>query len=214
MGLIADYQNYVAVKARATGGTITSLSPNHIWLRTNNDAASLASLRNVLPNLNDRNQLIATLQDDPGHLSIIGVMYIGVGAAFILALVGTLILSWLNASNRLTNFAVMRALGMSPRQVAAVLLWEQSFVYVLALLLGLGLGAMLTMFVAPTVGNLPIGNGLDLPFDIPAIQVVIPYPQILLLLAVLVIICLVAILLMARVVSRPSLGQTLRLNED
>jgi len=214
MGLIADYQNYVAVKARATGGTITSLSPNHIWLRTNNDAASLASLRNVLPDLNDRNQLIATLQDDPNHLSIIGVMYIGVGAAFILALVGTLILSWLNASNRLTNFAVMRALGMSPRQVAAVLLWEQSFVYILALLLGLGLGAMLTMFAAPTVGNLPIGSGLDLPFDIPAIQVVIPYPQLLLLLGVLVIICLVAILLMARVVSRPSLGQTLRLNED
>jgi ABC-type antimicrobial peptide transport system permease subunit len=214
MGLIVDYQNYVAVKARVTGGTATALSPNRIWLRTNDDATSLARLRNILPDLNDRNQLIATIQNNPDYLSIIGVMYIGVGAAFVLALVGTLILSWLNASNRLTNFAVARALGMAPRQIAAVLLWEQSLVYILALFLGLSLGTMLTMFVAPTVGNLPIGSGLDLPFDIPAIQVVIPYLQLLLLLGVLMIICLVALLLMARIVSRPSLGQTLRLNED
>ncbi len=55
-------------------------------------------------------------------------------------MIGTLLSSWLNASNRLTNFAVLRALGMATRQVSAVLLWEQGFVYILAFLLGTGLG--------------------------------------------------------------------------
>ena len=214
MGLIVDYQNYVTVKARATGRTVSSLAPNYVWLRTSDDTASLARLRNLLPALQDRSQVIATIQNDPNHLGVIGVLYIGVATALVLALVGALILSWLHASNRLTNFAVARALGMAPRQIAAVLLWEQSFIYILALLLGTGLGAMLTIFVAPTVGVLPVGNGLDIGFNVPSIQVVIPFTQLLLLLGVLTIICLGALLLMARIVSRPSLSQTLRLNED
>ena len=41
-----------------------------------------------------------------------------------------------------------------------------------------------------------------------------PYFQLLFLLGGLVIICLVVLLLLARIVSRPSLSQTLRLNED
>src|SRR5207248_7487001 len=62
MGLIVDYQSYAAVKARATGRAASSFSPNHIWLHTQNDAASLAHLRNVLPNLNDRYTIITTIQ--------------------------------------------------------------------------------------------------------------------------------------------------------
>ena len=214
MGLVVDYQNYIAVKARATGAPASSLAPNYIWLRTNDDAASLAQLRSELPNLNDRNQVISTIQNDPNYLGIIGVLYIGVATALVLALIGTLILSWLNASNRLTNFAVARALGMAPRQIASVLLWEQGFLYALSLLLGLGLGILLTVFVAPIVGTLPAGEGLDIGFNVPAIQVVIPYTQLLLVLGTLALTCLVALLLMASIVSRPSLSQTLRLNED
>jgi len=49
---------------------------------------------------------------------------------------------------------------------------------------------------------------------VPPVQTIIPYFQLLFLLGGLVIICLVALLLMAYIVSRPSLSQTLRLNED
>jgi Tfp pilus assembly protein PilX len=48
---------------------------------------------------------------------------------------------------------------------------------------------------------------------VPPIQIVIP-PMLVIALAVLVIICIVALGMMIRVVSRPSISQTLRLNED
>lgn len=150
------------------------------------------------------------------HLDIIGALAIGVGAALILALIGTLLSSWVHASNRLNSFAVMRALGLAPRQVAALLLWEQGFIYLLAFLLGTGLGAMLTIFVAPAVTLLDL-TGVSSqynPYDVPPVQTIIPYFQLLFLLGGLAIICLAALLLMARIVSRPSLSQTLRLNED
>jgi ABC-type lipoprotein release transport system permease subunit len=212
-GLVVDYQSFATVYAKDSG---TALSPNSVWLHTQDDVTSLARIRASLPDLQDRRLLITANQENSVHIDIIGVLAIGVGAALILALIGTLLSSWLNASNRLTSFAVMRALGMAPRQVAAILLWEQGFVYLLAFLLGTGLGAALTTFAAPAVSLLDLtGPGsLYNPYDVPPVQTVIPYLQLSLLLAGLVIICLVALLLMARIVARPSIGQTLRLNED
>ena len=213
-GLIVDFQNYAAVKGQALGEA--SMIPNYLWLRTRDDAAALASVRNALPELIDRRATLAAMQVDPDHLGVIGVLALGVGTALILALLGMLISSWVNASQRLTTFAVLRALGMTPRQIAAVLLWEQGFIYGLALLLGLGLGGLLTIFAAPTISALTIqhGHAWDAPLNVPPIQVVVPYAWLLSLLGVFVLICLAALLLMARIVARPSLSQTLRLNED
>ena len=213
VGLIVDYQSYASVYDRESS---TALAPNTVWLRTNDDASSLAHIRNMLPGLQDRRMLTTTNQENSVHLDIIGALAIGVGAALILALIGTLLSSWLHASNRLTSFAVMRALGLAPRQVAALLLWEQGFVYLLAFLLGTGLGAMLTIFVAPAVTLLDLTGASSQynPYDVPPVQTIIPYLQLALLLGGLTIVCLVALLLMARIVSRPSLSQALRLNED
>jgi ABC-type antimicrobial peptide transport system permease subunit len=213
IGLIVDYQSYATVFAKEGGMT---LAPNTIWLRTSDDASSLAQIRRMFPDLQDRRMLTATNQDNSTYLDIIGALAIGVAAALLLALIGTLLSSWLNASNRLTSFAIMRALGMSPRQVAALLLWEQVLVYILAFLLGTALGALLIVFVTPAITLLDLSGPSSLynPYDVPPAQAAVPYLQLSLLLGGLVIICLVALFLMARIISRPIPGQRLRLNED
>jgi hypothetical protein len=81
--------------------------------------AARARIRALLPDLNDWRAILTILRNNPDHLGIIGVLSIGIAAALLLALLGTLISSWFNASTRLTGFAVARALGMSPRQVVA-----------------------------------------------------------------------------------------------
>ena len=48
VGLIVDYQSYVSAYAKASG---IALSPNYVWLRTRDDASSLASIRSSLPGL-------------------------------------------------------------------------------------------------------------------------------------------------------------------
>lgn len=213
IALVVDYQSYAAVYTKLIG---TTLSPNYIWLSTYDDTDSLANIRRTLPALQDRRLLTTTNQENSVHVDIIGVLAIGVGAALILALLGTLLASWLNASNRLMSFALMRALGMAPRQIAALLLWEQYFVFTLAFLLGFGLAALLTNFAAPAVALLDLAgtSSQDNPFDVPPVPTVIPYPQLFLLLGGLVVICIIALLLMIRIVSQPSISHTLRLNED
>lgn len=213
IGMLVDYRSYAAAYAKAGG---TPLTPNAVFLRTQSDAASLASVRNTFPDLADRRLLMIDNQQNSVHLDIVGVLAIAVGTVLVLALIGTLLSSWLNAASRRTNFAVMRTLGMASRQIAAVLLWEQGFLYGIAFVLSIGLGALLTIFVAPTVALLDLAGpgGRNNPYDVPSVLTTIPYPQLLLLLMIMGAICLGALLLMAHIVSRPSISMMLRMNED
>jgi ABC-type lipoprotein release transport system permease subunit len=215
-GILCDYQSYATVYAKDDVGS--TLQPNYVWLKTNADAASLSSVRHAFPTLADRRALIASAQNDPLHINIVGVLGLGVATALLLALIGTLFTSWLSASSRLTSFAVMRALGMSPRQIATVLLWEQGSTCTIAIVLGIIVGYILSRVIVPVQGLIDnavsIANSINNPLDEPPVQMVIPLLELALVVGTIVVICSIALLLMARVVSRPSLSQTLRLNED
>lgn len=71
---------------------------------------------------------------DPLYLDLSAMLILGAIMALLLALVGSLLASWLSVRARLTNFAVLRALGTAPRQLAAILTCEQGIVYAGALL--------------------------------------------------------------------------------
>jgi len=136
-------------------------------------------------------------------------------------LLGTLIASWLSVRSRLTNFVVLRALGSPPGQIARVLLWEQGVVYTTAIVLGMLFGAVLIAAIVPAlvfVGAPNHGAAIS-SGEFYVIQHVLPV-QIVLPLSLLIVfaalggIFVAALWIMARVVSQPSMSQTLRLSED
>src|SRR5260370_40001965 len=121
-GVLVDYQSYATAYTKDSGGG--TLAPTCVWLQTRGDAASLASVRRAYPMLQDRRASLSTLQSDPLHINLVSLLGAGIAVGLLLALAGTLFSAWLNASGRLTSFAILRALGMVPRKIAAVLLWE------------------------------------------------------------------------------------------
>ncbi len=230
-GILVDYLTYATVYQNVFFSTSgAQIPPNYVWLRTKSDAKPLASVRRALStgllqlsNVYDRRSIDQTLRNDPLYLDLIIVLAIGASTALLLALLGNLIASWLSARSRLTSFAVLRALGTPPRQIASVLTWEQVIVYGTALLLGILFGFLLATLVVPVLvftsvgsnqANSDISSGaFYLAQTVPPIQLIFPI-TVGIALAVLIAICVVALGLMIRVVSRPSIGQTLRLNED
>ena len=117
----------------------------------------------------------------------------------------------------------MRALGAAPRQVAGVLAWEQGIIYTTAILEGILFGVILSILAIPALifssvlpnqltGNLSTADFYSVQ-TVPAINIVMP-TSLGIALAILVGICLIAIGLMVLAVARPSIGQTLRLNQD
>lgn len=212
VGMMVDFESYRTVYEEINQRE--QITPDYVWLDTTDTVMTLEDQ----PTLTGRLALIERELQNAAYLNIAGVLGIGIIAALTLAMVGTLLASWVYAASRQVNFAVLRALGMAPRQVGAVLLWEQGLTYVLAFLLGCGLSAALITFTTPVISFLSLATTGSItsrsPYEVPPVQVEIPYPQIGLALAIFAIVCIVALLFMSSIVSRPRTAQILRLNED
>lgn len=215
-GLLADYQSYATVYAKDNASN--NLLPNYVWLHTSDDATRLRTIRHTWPGLQDRRAMQIDVQASPLQVNVLGTLEIGIATALVLALLGTLLTTWISTASRLTNFALLRALGMASREIAAMLFWEQGVIYLVALLLGTSLGYALTVFVAPAyslfdnVGAASLAsNSIS---EVLPIHTLIPTLPIGLLLLGVTLLCLGALALTTRVATRPSLAQTLRLNED
>ncbi|HCI80085.1 MAG TPA: hypothetical protein DHW02_10395, partial [Ktedonobacter sp.] len=121
-GILVDYESYSAVYQNLFN---IYLPINYLWVKTSNDPALVQHVRDALTSqqpivnpLADRRALIAQLSKDPLYLDLVGELALGASTAMLLALLGNLLASWLNARNRQTSFAVLRALGTSSQQVA------------------------------------------------------------------------------------------------
>jgi ABC-type antimicrobial peptide transport system permease subunit len=168
--------------------------------------------------MQDRRALIDQTQRNPLIIDLFGTLEMGAVTALLLALLGVLVASWLSARSRVTNFALLRAIGTEPRQLTGVLLWEQSIVYSVSIVLGVTIGLILSVLVLPVlvIANSIVNLSTFDPnrLDIPPVQAIYPLPLIGLAVGVLLLVCLVAIILMTGVAARASIGQALRLNED
>lgn len=237
-GVLVDYTTFrttytrqAHIEKQASGKnvdpffTIDPPALNYVWLHSRGDAVSLSSVRAAvarpdtrLYNLSDRWQMLADLTNDPLYLVLGGVLGIGTVTALVLALIGDLLASWLSARGRLVNFAIVRALGSTPGEVAGVLMWEQVIIYVTGLLLGAGFGWLLStnMIPALTFTDLNTNVNPDQFYSLQTafpIQVVMP-PTLMSGLLALGVLFILTLALSVRMVSRPVLSQMLRLNED
>ncbi len=226
-GVLVDFTTYRAV-LKQTVQAGTSLLPTTVWLNTKTDAASLKSVRAALAggptqllNVNDLQEQEELMDSDPLSLALLGVLLVGAITALLLSLLGNLTLSWLSARSRVVSFAVMRALGTAPGQLASVLTYEQWIVYATAIGLGVAFGLLLSYLVLPAfvftspVGDLAGGSGVFyVAQSVPPIQMIIPGVLIALVIGVLVAVCIVIVGIMMHFASRPALSNTLRLPGD
>jgi ABC-type antimicrobial peptide transport system permease subunit len=220
-GFLVDYQSYTTAYSQASGGL--TLAPNTIWLRTVDNPAQLASIRRALTSgalqlspLLDRRAIAEELQTNPLQIEVIGILSIGFALVLALGLIGSAVTEWANGVNHLTYFAVLRTLGMTSQQIGRVLLWEQSLVYALSLLLGIGLGALLSSVVVPLLAFSNALAGVDMlsASTVPSVQIVIPDGQLLAMIVCVSIVLIGILLITTRRIVRSSLGQVLRLNES
>ncbi len=203
---------------------------NYIWVRTDQKHETLKHVYSALSSgplrlepLYNRFLLAQTLQNDPLMLNLTGILSIGTLTTLLLVLLVSWLNSWINIETRKVNFVVMRALGIDTGQIAIVLIWEQSIVYIFALLSGSLVGLLLAVSVVPTLifTNVPINGfgGLVSSDQFYALQTAIPIqivfpPTLFLALGGLIIVCIGVLSIMIRRATNPSLITMLRLNED
>ena len=149
------------------------------------------------------------LSSDPLALAMIGALSLGFVVALVFAVIGLAVSAAVSARQRRTEFALLRALGLSSDQLSRWLWLENGSVVAISLLFGTALGLAIGWVALPSV---TVTQTAAVPF--PPVVVEIPWSSIL----VIEVVCgaaLVAVLAgLSRVMRRTGVGSVLRMGED
>ena len=137
----------------------------------------------------ERSAVTADLAGDPLGLGVIGILGLGSLAALVFASIGFLVSATVSISERIGEFALLKALGLSPRQLLLWLSIENLMLLATGLILGTLLGLLLAYLVLPFATLTPTGEP-----PVPAPVIVVP-PE-----AAVPTIALAAVLVLATVV--------------
>ena len=188
-----------------------SHGPNEVWLDTDTTHTAISSIlsavgqwpRRVLST--EGRQPEDAAQGNPLTAGIYGVVSVGFLIAAALALLGFASYAYLTLQQRLSEVAILRALGLSAGQVRALLLFEQVFLLGAAIVGGITAGLLTTQLYLP---YLPIATNVVPPFVV-TMPWVATGEFVMAILVVFVLVISVHVSLLLRV----QLGRVLRLGE-
>ena len=190
------------------------LEPDEWWLATASGrgdaiASTLKLPPYSSPKISTRSDRTLTLRTDPVALGIIGALSLGFVAAALFAAIGFAVSSAVSARERLTEFALLRALGLSTRQLSSWLTLENGLLVFFSMLSGTLLGLLLAYFILPLVSLTQAAVQ-----TVPGIIVVVPWRSIVILEGTSIVALAVVVLVLASMLRRVGLGSSLRLGEE
>jgi putative ABC transport system permease protein len=129
--------------------------PYEVWLKLKPDA-SLNSFYKTLTdkdwpitNVKDTRQEIIKVKNEPFDLAINGVMTLGFIISIFISFFGFLLYWILSLSGRTLQFGILRAMGISFKQLIALLLFEQLLTSGAAVLMGILIGNLANKLFVP-----------------------------------------------------------------
>jgi ABC-type antimicrobial peptide transport system permease subunit len=156
--------------------------------------------------VNDRTRSLST---DPVALGIIGALTLGFVATGLFAIVGLTVSTAVSARQRRTEFALLRALGLSGRQLAASLWLENGSLVVVSLAAGTSLGLLIGWLVLPFV---TVTQQATAP--VPPVIVHVPWDRIAILDLASAVALGISVIVIGGVLRRIGVGSVLRMGED
>ena len=150
-----------------------------------------------------------SLSTDPVALGIIGALLLGFVATGVFALVTLVASAAVSARQRRTELALLRALGLSARQLSGWLWLENGSLVVVSLVGGTAIGVVISWIALPFI---TVTQQATTP--IPAVLVDMPWDRIVVLDLVVLVALGIAVGILAAVLRRIGVGSILRLGED
>ncbi|MFB4311298.1 ABC transporter permease [Actinomadura sp. GTD37] len=213
-GVLVDLPTLTQSRLAASGTHDESTEPGEWWASVRGGATGPA-VRELTRHPDwgevaaDRVQVRAELRDAPLGAALQGALVLGFGAALAFAVIAFVVNAAVTAGERAREFAVLRALGVHPRQVAGVLAIEQAYLVALGLLGGTFLGLIVARLVVPHI-VLSVQSAQPYP---PA-ELVVQWPVVLAMLAGVAAVLGVVLPPVIRMLRRRNLGAGLRAGED
>jgi len=159
--------------------------------------------------VDDRADQADVLRSDPVALGTIGALSLGSVAAALFAALGFVVNATLSSWSRQREFALLRAVGLSPAQLSGWLSLENAALVAVSLVGGTVLGLVMAWLILPTVSLTQGGSP-----TVPEAIVIVPWRAVSVLEGITVVALLLAIAGLAATLRRLRLGAVLRLGEE
>jgi putative ABC transport system permease protein len=156
-----------------------------------------------------RMSLSRSLAGDPVSLGIIGALGLGAIAALAFAAIGFVVSAVVATSERITEFAILRALGLSVRDLSAWVSLENAFLLGFGILTGSALGILLAWLVLPFATLTESGEAA-----VPPAQIVVPWPALTPIYLAAIALFVVTVLLVTRQVRGAAISTVLRSGDE
>jgi ABC-type antimicrobial peptide transport system permease subunit len=140
---------------------------------------------------------------------VIGALALGFAVTGLFAVVGLVVSGAVSARQRRTEFALLRALGLSGRQLFGSLWLENGSVVLVSLVAGTGLGLVMAWIALPFITVTQAAAD-----PVPPVIVEMPWDRILGLEILSAVALAVAVVLIGTVLRRLGVGGVLRMGED
>ena len=121
-------------------------SPYDVWAKTDGvtpPVQTVNELRDhdfIVSRFVDARETALRLRDDPGRTGIFGILTVGFIIAALLTVLGFMLYSFLSAKRRMQQLGILRAMGLSIRQLISLFVFEQGFLIALGMVVGTVLG--------------------------------------------------------------------------
>lgn len=131
------------------------LMPYDVWLKMEPDAKTAP----IIPALQEKGIELAQIDDmrsemaaqskHPARGGVFGILSLGFLVTVIVSLAGYILYWFFNLSSRIVQIGILRAMGLSRKQLTGMLLLEQIFTAGLSIGLGVGIGKLTSLLFLP-----------------------------------------------------------------
>jgi putative ABC transport system permease protein len=191
------------------------LMPYEVWLKMQPDAKTAP----IIPVLQEKGIQIASIDDvrseliaqakHPARGGVFGILSLGFLVTVIVSLSGYVLFWFFNLSGRIVQIGILRAMGLSRRQLTGMLLLEQIFTAGLSIGLGIGIGKLTSLLFLPFLQT--TDNAAN---QVPPFRVVFDSADDIRLYAVVGVMIFIGIVMLVTHIRRLRVHQAVKLGEE
>ena len=201
--------NYNYVRLR------TDPEPYQIWLKMKDGATSqqlydsISKSRLPLESIKDSSQMLIEEKTDPSLQGMNGALTLGFIIIMVMTIIGFLIYWILSIKGRTLQFGILRAMGISFREIIGILGYEQLLVSGVSIACAFVIGGFVSDLFVPLFQNMYAVNDQIPPFRVAAMQS--DYIKIYILIAIMLI---GGFAILGALIRKININKALKLGED
>ncbi len=212
-GLYSTTKNYLVVANLSQLQATWGVTPYQIWIKAKDSTQFIYDFAEengiAYSSFRDVSAEIVSLKNDPILQGTNGILTVGFIVVLLLCAVGFLIYWVLSIRSRELQFGIFRAMGMSMREIVTMLINEQFFISVAAILTGAGVGWLTARLYMPLIQIAYSSADNAIPLNIVSQQSDIVRLGI--IVGAMILICL---FVLGGIIRRMKIAQALKLGED